>query len=149
MIPRLVPISAVMFALACHLALGDEPSAKTSKQLLSPPPVAFSAATIESKSKTEQKIELQLAISTEYEIYSEHAHEVFLLPLQIQLLDANLQPVESTISYPKPKRIPFDKELGGDYYVYDGKPKFVATCAVDAEVIYVRLFYHGYSKQGF
>ena len=145
---QLIPISVTIVVVVCHFAGADEVESPTKETRAIPAPVALSARAVKSESKTERTIEIELNIGTEYEIYSERSHE-YLLPLKTELLDAQMQPINSTIQYPNPKIVGFDKALGGDYYVYHGKSQLTATCANNAQPAYVRVFYHGYSTRGY
>jgi hypothetical protein len=111
-------------------------------------PVQLSGRLMTTEPDARKRVEFVLTIGDEFEIYSERKHQ-FLPPLMVVLLDAEYQTIKSEVVYPKPRKIPFDKELGGDFYVYHGKATFAATCAPDAKPSYVRVVYHGYSKRGY
>lgn len=131
--------SAVVAAAGEQAA--QEPRQKTA-------PVALSARRLQTAPKARQTIEFTLKIGKEFEIYSERTHELFR-PLKAELLDAKLQPIRSTMTYPQPKRISVNKDPGGDYDVYHGKARFAATCASGEQPAYVRVSYAGYSNRGY
>ena len=143
----LIP-STLAFALLFAVAAADDGEPVRNKTYAKTPPVQLSARRLQSQQDRKEAVEISLAIGDEYEIYSEHEHEL-LTPLSVQLLDADRQPIKSKLSFPTAKRIPFDRELGGDYRVYAGKPKLTATYSVADKPIYVRLSYHGYSTHGY
>lgn len=111
-------------------------------------PVTLRVQKVKSGSATERALQVELAIGSEFQIYSEHQNRIWL-PLKVELLDGENQPIKSKLTFPKPKKIEVDENLGGNIFVYEGSPQIVAKCAVDAEPKFLRVFYHGYSKNGY
>ena len=146
---RMLANSIAVFCFLFAVGSADEGQQPPKKpKVKKPAPVQLSARLPKTESKAKTTVEISLAIGDEYEIFSERKHD-FLLPLKVELLDTELQPIESKVLFPKPKLIQFGKALGGSHFVYYGKPKFVATCSAKAKPAYVRSFYHGYSKRGY
>lgn len=139
-------IAALMIAHICSVTCSGEQEHPRKAANMKATPVVLSARPVKSTSKFEQKLQIQLAIGAGYEIYSERKHE-FVLPLKLEVLGSRMQPITSTVQYPEPVTVPVDKALGGDYYVYRGNVKLVATYSIDAQPAYVRVFYHGTYKQ--
>lgn len=145
---RTLANSIALFTLLFAVAAADDSQQPPKKPTRKAGPVQLSGRLAKTEPNAKKRVEFSLIIGDEFEIYSERKHES-LLPLKADLLDSKLQPIKSKVVYPKPKTIPFDKDLGGNYFVYDGKTKFAATCAPDAKPSCVRVFYHGYSKRGY
>ncbi len=111
-------------------------------------PVTLHVKKVKSDSATERAVRVELAIGSEFRVYSEHQNRIWL-PLKVELLDGDNQPIKSKLTFPKPKKIEVGENLGGNMLVYEGSPQIIAKCAVDAKPKFVRVFYHGYSKNGY
>ena len=142
---RRIATTALLVATIWHVGGADEmsPPKEANADLA---PVALSAKAVGSVSDNANRIEILLTIRDQFEIYAHKRHE-FLLTLKVELLDANLQPIECKIQYPEPKKK--SSEVFEDFFVYAGIRKLIAECDADHQPAYVRVFYHGYSKRGY
>ena len=138
--------AALAVAIVCRASQADDELRFPAEPQVDRMPLVLSSRPTESRSDSERKIEIHLEIGRGYEIYAERKH-AFLLPLKLEVLDQELQPIRTTIQYPDAKTIPLDRVLGGDYQAYRGNVKLIATCPTDAQVVYVRVSYHGNYKQ--
>ena len=136
---QIAVVIAICLCNAARAVAEDSPREKTNAK---PTPLTLSARLVQQKSKSERKLEIQLAIANGYDIYSERKHD-FLRPLKLEVLDAKMRPVSHKLQYPKPKPVPF---LDGVFYVYHGNVKLLASYAIDARPAYVRVFYSGSYK---
>ena len=145
---RIVSSVLIAFALLLSAATAEEKDAVRDEEKTRSGPVAISARQLKTASDAKRSIEITLVIGKEYEIYSARKHKV-LLPMRIELLDAKRQPIKSDFSFPKPKTVPLDEALGGDYHVYAGHPKITGVYSGTDKPAYVRVHYRGYSLRGY
>ncbi len=120
---------------------------QSSKQQKTPPPVALAVQQLTQRDSN-WEIAIQLDIREGFEVYSQHKSE-WLMPLKINVVDADHKTINATFKYPKAKMISAKEIIGDDYYVYNKKPKIRATCVSASKPAYINLSYHGYHTSGY
>lgn len=137
-----IPVTTVLWlASMCEPAAAESAQADRPKK---PAPVAVAAKVVAASPESERHLEIQLDIADGAEIFAQRDH-AFHSPLQITLLDAQRRPIQSNIKYPKPKVVPLERDLGGDYQVYSGNQKINATFPVDKTPKFINVFFSGYT----